>query len=139
MDAEHVESVQEVLTETPGANLLGQLAIRSGHDAPLELTHVCPTERTVLMRLEKSQQLRLEFQWNFSHFVQEKRSGLRRLDQTGAPAVGAGISSFFIPEEFGFEHIGGNIGTVQGHETCLGWGSAKREPVQEPCGKVFAG
>ncbi len=58
------------------------------------------------MFLEDAQELRLQFQWNITHLVEEKRAFVRQLEAANLARGGAGESTPLVPEQIAFEQPG---------------------------------
>ena len=58
-----------------------------------------------LFQFDRAQQLHLEVERDFAHFVQEQRPAVRRLEEPLLVHRGTGERPPFVPEEFAFEEV----------------------------------
>ena len=68
-----VEPVEEILAEAPGLHLGGEIAVRRGDEAHVDVLGA-PADRLHLARLERAQDLRLDRERQLADLVDEERA-----------------------------------------------------------------
>jgi hypothetical protein len=90
------------------------------------------------MRFKETQQFRLQGQRDFRDFIQKQGAPLRSFNQSGTAALRARVSTLLAAENFGFEHLSGNVWTIQRHVRRFGGLLTERQTVQKTGREIFA-
>ena len=72
LDGDGVQAVVEILAETPLADSLTDILVRSGHDANVGLVDLSASHRDVFARLQHAQQPGLRSQRQLTHLIEEE-------------------------------------------------------------------
>jgi hypothetical protein len=113
---EDVEPVEQILAEFAFLDHLRQVAVGGGDDAHIHLDGPVAAHSLEFLLLQYAQQLGLQFQWDFSNFVEKNRAAMSQFEAADTLSRSAGIGAFFVSEQFGLEQSGRNRRAVQFHE-----------------------
>src|SRR5262249_47443764 len=120
-DADYVQAIVQILTQMLALDRFTWIAIRRGHETHVDdgimLLTADTTNHAVL---DDAQQLRLQRQRHLGELVEEERSTVRHLEQTGFVAVGASERALAMSEHLGLEQLLRHRRAVDGHETARG-------------------
>ena len=114
-DGHHVEAVEQVLTEAAGLRLGGEVAVRRGNEADVDLLG-SSAHRLHLARLQRAENLRLHRQRQLTDLVDEQRAVLGLLEVTAARAHGARERALGVAEELGLGQLARDGGGVEANE-----------------------
>ena len=115
-DAHDVEPVQQVVTEPPGFDLVGERPVRGRHDAGIDPPWMVLADAPDLAFLDRAQQLGLRTRREFADLVEKQRAAIRLLEQARAVGGRAGEGPARMSEQFRFEEVVAERGAVDGAE-----------------------
>src|SRR5260370_17213019 len=120
MDGEHVQAVEQVLTE--GAIFDGrvQVPVRGGQYADINGDSAVSTEGLKCALLKNSQQNDLCFQWEFADFIQKERCGVGGLESANSPLDCASERTLLVSEQLRRDQRGWDSRTVDADERAAG-------------------
>ncbi len=102
---DHVQAIEQVFAEGAVLDRVGEIAVRRGDDADIDLDRLGAADAVDLAFLDGAQQLGLQPRIHFADFVQQQRAAIGFLEFADAPGDGAGEGAFLMAEQFGFEQI----------------------------------
>src|SRR5512137_2954443 len=82
---------------------LFQVAVAGGDDAHVGLQEPAAANALKLTRLKHAQHLRLGFEWQLAHFIQEEGAAVSLLETAHAARNGARERAFLVDEKFDFD------------------------------------
>ncbi len=94
----HVQPVEQVFAESTRSDFRFQIAIRGRHHLHVELHRMRRSHRSHFALLQHPQQLRLQIDGHFAHFIEKHDSAVRRAEDAERTAQGSGESPFLVPE-----------------------------------------
>jgi len=115
-DPDHVESVEQVGAEAPGADVGVEVALGGRDDARAQAQRIAAPDALELSLLEHAQEPPLQTGVELADLVQEEGSVGGALAATGAPRDGAGEGAALVPEQLALQHRGCERGAVGVHE-----------------------
>src|SRR5262249_27718326 len=98
-DRDHLEPVEQVLTEAPLRHGLLEVGVGRRDDADVGSAGLRPAERVVFLRLEEVEELGLRGVRELPDLVEEERAPFGGLDLTLHPAYGGRVRARERPEE----------------------------------------
>ncbi|MNL33460.1 hypothetical protein D3C87_1553720 [compost metagenome] len=96
----HREPVIQVGPEQTFANAVRQVPVGGGDDAHIDVQRLVGAQALDLAILQRTQQLRLHRQGQFTDFVEKQRAAVGRIEASGAVTGGAGKGAFDMAEQF---------------------------------------
>src|ERR1041385_7117925 len=99
------EPKEEVLAKTSGRNLRPEVAIRRGDDAHRAAAVLAPAHAPETAALERSQEPRLELEWQLADFVQEQRPSVRTFESPRVSRHRARERSALVSEELALRQV----------------------------------
>jgi hypothetical protein len=136
LEADHVEAVEQILTEEPFGDEIIEVAV-GGRDHPdVHVDGAVLSERGDLLLLEGAEQLRLEAEGHLSDLVEEEGAAVGRLKATHALLRRARVGATAVTEELALHEGLGDGGTVHRDE---GARSASARAVDGPRDQLLAG
>ena len=133
---EHVDAVIEILAKPAACNELLELAIGRGDDPDVDAPILIVADPAELLRLQDSQQLRLQRQRQLADLVEEQRPGVRGGEQTLAIARRVRERTADVAEQLVLEQLLWNRRTVDDHERRV---VARRRVVDRARDQLLAG
>ncbi len=118
-ERENAEPVIQVAAKLAVGDHLGQIAIGGRHQPDVHFDGPHAAQPLELVFLKSAQQLRLQFQRNVAHFVQEQRALVGQLEAADFLRDGSGERALFVAEQLAFEQAGGDGGAVELDEGAL--------------------
>lgn len=115
-EADDVEAIEEVGAEEVFADHGFKVAVCGGDDPDVDGDGVEASEGLDFFFFEDAQQATLRLEWEFADFVEEQGAVGGGFDDADLAFVGTGEGALFVAEEFAFDEIFGDGGTVQRHE-----------------------
>ena len=115
-----VQAIEQVFAERAALDGFGQVAVRGGDDADVDLDRLGAADAVDLAFLDGAQQLGLQARIHLADFVEQQRAAIGFLEFADAPGDGAGERAFLMAEQFGFEQVFGNGGAVDRDERLVG-------------------
>src|SRR6266478_5472047 len=112
LEGKHVEPIEQILSKRAVRHRRGQITIRCGDDANIDLDPLSPPHALEFALLEDPQQCHLCVGRKFAHLVQEDRAAVRQLEPTESPLHGPGEGAFFMTEELRGNQVAWNGHTV---------------------------
>src|SRR5512137_2761947 len=97
---------------------LFEVAVAGGDDAHVGLQEAA-ANALKLTRLEHPQHLRLGFEWQLAHFIQEEGAAVSLLETAHAARNGARESAFLVAEQFAFDQCRWQGGAIDSNEQAL--------------------
>ena len=117
MEGEGAQPVVQVLAEFAGGHIGGQVGVAGGHHPHVHRHLLDAAHRADDVFLKGAQQLGLEAYVHLGDLVQEEGAAGGGLEQAHLAApLGPGKGPLGVAEEFGFQHIGVEVGAVDGHK-----------------------
>ncbi len=135
VDVHDVESIEEVLAESPLLDLGLEILVGGGDDAGVHLEGFLASHALELLVLEHAQDLYLYALADLADFVEEDASHVRELEATALSGHRTGERSLFVAEELALEQGLGEGGTVHLDEGLI---SAVGEVVQRIGNELLA-
>ncbi len=120
MDGKHVQTVEQILTETPVRNRRIQIPICGGQHAHIDRDGSEPTDTFKCAFLEHSQECHLGFWWQLADFIQKERSTVGGFEPPDSPLNGAGERTLLMAEEFRRDERGRTRRAVDADERATG-------------------
>src|SRR5882762_169925 len=117
LNRKHIEPVVKVFTKAARRHFLLQVTIGRSDYPHIREPRPILADALITLLLQDSEQFALQFQGNFSDFIQENRPALCRLETSGTVLDRPGKSTARVPKEFAFIQIfwdGGAIDANQG-------------------------
>src|SRR6058998_3164597 len=102
LNREHIEPVVKVFTKAARRHFLLQVPIGRSDDPHIREPRPVLAHALVTLLLQDAEQFALQFQWNFSDFIEENRPSFSRLETSGAVLDRPGKSTARVAEEFAF-------------------------------------
>ena len=117
VNRQDVDAVEEVLAEAPGLHLGGEIAVRRGDDADVDL-HVLAGRRGAgsISSCEHAEELHLEVQRQLADLVEEERAAVGLLEEAAAVGRRVGERALLVAEELALEEVLGDGAAVDGDE-----------------------
>src|SRR5262249_37115515 len=116
LNRKDAEPVIQILPESAVRHLLGEIAIRGGHDSHGDMASPLLTDTLEPSFLNRAKQLALQLQRNFADFVEEERPAIGCLKPSGSIAHGASEGSFHMAEKLTLEQLARNRRAVHRDE-----------------------
>ena len=116
MNANHVEPVEQILTEAPFRHQLFQVLVRRGNDPHIHLDRHVPADPVEFAIRQHAQQARLGIGGHVADLVQEQRAAIGLLETPATLGGSAGERALFVAEQLGFHQILGDRGHVERDE-----------------------
>ena len=136
VDPDDVESVEEILAETPLLRHGRQITVRRGDDPRIGMHGLRRTDRVEGAVLQHAEKFHLELRAHFADFIEKDRTLVGELEATGARRERSGEGSLYMTKEFTLEQLFGDGAAVHGHQTL---GMAPGEVMQGTRNEFFAG
>ena len=136
MHANHVEAVEEILTETPILDQLFQVLVRRGDDAHVDLDRRDATDTIELAIGQHAQQAGLGLGGHVTDLIEEQRAAIGLLEAPAAQRRGAGEGALLMAEQLRFHQVLGNRRHVECDERL---GGARRVLMQRLGHALLAG
>ena len=114
LDTNDIEAVEEVLSEAAVGHLLFEIFVRCGDDTDIGLDHLVTADAGEFPVLEHAQNFGLELDGHVADLVEEEGAAVALFEAACALRYGTGESAFFVTEQFAFEELLGDGGTVDG-------------------------
>ena len=105
MDADDVQTVEQVLTETPLADQALQVLVGRGDDAYVHLDRFMPADPVELSVGQHPQQTGLQFRRHITDLVQKQGAAVRLFETSYAAPLGPGEGPLFVAEQLRFEQV----------------------------------
>src|SRR5688572_22062822 len=99
MNSQHVDSVEEVLSELLVAHLLQQIAVRGRNEADMNASLFHRTHATKCAIFQHAQKLCLQANGQLADFVNKQRTAVGNFKQTLFRSYCAGECPLFVPEQ----------------------------------------
>src|SRR5262249_61181031 len=106
--------------EPPASDDRVQLSVRGPRQAHFYCEGPFPAAPFELAFLKNSQQPHLRLRWQFSDFVQENGSAVRRFKAARAPLQRSSEGALLMSKKFGGNQRGWNRGAVHPNESAIG-------------------
>ena len=113
VDANHVETIQQVLPEPSRVHQATQRAIRRSDEARVERPREVLSDTTNLPLLQDAQDLRLSPRRQLTYLVKEHRASLGALEQPEPLGCRAGKCALRMTEQFGVDEIFGHRRAIE--------------------------
>ena len=136
MHADHVQAVEQILTEFTFLYPHFQVLVGGGDDAYVNLHRGITTDPIELAICQHPQQAGLHIQRHIADFIQEQGPAVGLLKATLTDLVGAGKGPFFMPEKFGLDQVFGDRRHIQRDKRRFG---ARTVTVQGMGHQLFTG
>ena len=120
VDREDVEPVVEVFAELAGLGEVEQPPVGGRDDADIDALGAGRADRLDLALLDGAQQLDLRVERQFADLVEEERAAMGFGELAALVGDGAGEGALLVPEEGGFDQVGGDRAAVDGDERLAG-------------------
>ena len=133
---EGTEAVVEVVPEGAAGDLGGQVTVRGGDHAHVDLPRLPVAQRRHLALLEDAQQLRLHRHRHVADLVEEDGAPGGGLEESALVLRRTGEGAAAVTEELALEQRLGQCGTVDGDE---GFAGAGARPVNAAGDQLLAG
>ncbi|HRG99813.1 MAG TPA: hypothetical protein PLR99_26390, partial [Polyangiaceae bacterium] len=91
--------MQKVEAESPCVDLALQGAVRCRHQPETAGRVPARAESSILVRIDGTKQLRLRFQRQAAHLVQQQCAAIGLLELAGLRRLGTGKCAFFVAEQ----------------------------------------
>ena len=101
-ETDDVEAVKQIFAETPAGNFAGEIAVRGGDDADIDLDALQRTDRPELAFLQDAQEFDLKVERQVAHFIEESSAAAGMFDKPAFGLTGSGESAPGVSEEFAF-------------------------------------
>ena len=112
----YVQTVVEILAESPGRYLFAQTAVGGRNHAYIQIEGIARAEPLDFALLQYPQQLGLQRQRNLGYLIQQQRAALGLLEFSRVRIVRTGECAALPAEQHRFEHVLGNRRTIDGDE-----------------------
>ena len=109
-----IEPVIQILAEDALGHCLGHVPVGGGHHPDVQAHRLFAADPLHFPLLQHPQQLGLQRQGHFRHFVQQQGAALGLLELASLGLIGTGEGAFFITEEGRFQQAFGNGCAVDG-------------------------
>src|SRR5215467_5060811 len=96
MNRKDAQPIVQILPETARRHFFGQVAIRCGNNPNVDLVRTLVADALETPLLNGAQELALQLKRNFTNFVEEERTAVRRLKSSCAVAHGAGERALHV-------------------------------------------
>src|SRR5581483_12027237 len=96
------QAVVEIRPEAAARGGALEIQISRGQDANVDRGLLLASETIVGNAVEDAQELDLHPRVQLADFVQEKRPGMRKLEESGFGAIGPAEGAFLVPEQLAF-------------------------------------
>ncbi len=123
MEPDHVEPVEQVLSERSRAHVALHVPRRRGQDPHVDLPHPRLADPADLRLLQHAQELHLEGQRQLAHLVEQHRAPVRLLEEPGLVRGRPGERPAHVPEELRLEQLLGDRAAVDRHERAVAPGA----------------
>ena len=117
---DHIETMEQVLTETPFAHQLLEILMRGRDDTYIRLDRLMTTDAVELTIGEDPQQPGLQLGRHVADLVEKKCAAVGLFETPGPTRLRAGESPFLMPEQLGLQKIMRDGGHVQRDERTVG-------------------
>ena len=97
-------------------NIVEEIPIGCCYHPYVDLNGFYPADALKFGFLKCSEELHLDFRWNFSDLVQKERASIGQLKTTRFATHGSCKRSLLVAEEFTLDEVGWNSGTVHTDE-----------------------
>ena len=118
-EGEHVQPVEQILAEPARADPFGQVLVRGGNDANVDLARDILADMLVLPLLQHPQQFGLQFEGKIADLVEKDRAAVGDLEAAGPVADRACKRTAHVAEELALEHLARNGTAVDAHKRPL--------------------
>src|SRR5512137_2954561 len=98
---------------------LFQVAVAGGDDAHVGLQEPAAANALKLTRLKHAQHLRLGFEGQLAHFIQEEGAAVSLLETAHAARHGARASAFLVDDKLAFDQCLWQAGAIDRNEQAL--------------------
>src|SRR5687768_1124219 len=122
LEKKNRQAMKQVRAKCAGSNMSRQITCGCCDDAHVHGGDAFGPYPAHFPVFERSQELRLRGQRQFTDFVQEQGSRMRLLEQPFVRVLRAGEGTADVTEELAFEKRFGHGGTVDGYEGTVGTG-----------------
>ena len=119
-DPGDIEAVVEILAESAGRNLFGEVAVSGRDDTRIRTQSLSPTDALEFILLQNPKDLDLGGEWELAHFIEKNCACRRSLETSGLLAVGAGEAHRVVAEELALDEPFGKSTTVDTDEWSAG-------------------
>src|SRR5882672_800339 len=116
LNRKHIEPVVKVLTKAARHHFLLQVTIGRSDDPHIREPRPVFAHALVTLLLQDAEQFALQFQRNFSNFIEENRPSFSRLETSGAVLDRPGKSTARVAEEFAFIQLFWDRGAIDADE-----------------------
>ena len=121
MEAEHIQPVEQILTEKLLSHQLFQVPVGGGDDPHVDGDDLGATQPDNIFFLEHTEKPPLIGVVHLRDLVQKQSPAMGRLKDAGFPLLGcSGERSFHVAEKLAFQQVGGEGGAVDGDEGLAG-------------------
>src|SRR6202035_4911188 len=118
-DRKYMQAVVQITSEFAGCNHLFEIAIGRRDEPNIDSSRVNAPQSFKFALLQCTQQLRLTFDGNVSHFVEEQSALIRQFHAADFLSNRAGERSLFMSKQFALQQTGRNGSTIQLHKRAL--------------------
>ena len=96
---QHVDAVEEVLAEAARLHVGGEVAVRRGDDAHVDLDVLRVAEAPDVLLLQHAQELHLQVERQLADLVEEERAAVGLLEEAAPVGDGVGERALLVAEE----------------------------------------
>ena len=136
VDADHVETIKQILSELAVLHHLAQIAIGRSDQAHVGATGDRVADALVFAILDEAQQLWLQRQRHIADLVEKQRAAFGLIHAAQLVFDRAGEGAFLVPEQFAFQQLGRQRRTVDRNELFL---RTRTAMMDQACRHAFAG
>ncbi len=116
---EHVEAVEQILTELAFGDAGFQITVGRGHDTHVAADGLVATDALEAAFLQHAQQLHLHRQAHVANFVQQQGAAFGHFEAALARGQCAGEGTLLVTEQLAFQQVGRNGAAVDRHERAI--------------------
>ncbi len=113
---DNIEPVIEVFPEAARPDFFLQVLVGRRDDPCIRAKQVPATDPVIIPLCQNPQQAGLQGNRHIPYFVEEQRPACGFFKSSDSAGMGAGKSTFFMPEKFGFKQFRRDRGAIDGHE-----------------------
>src|SRR5207302_326947 len=129
-DRHDIEAVEEILAEAPRAHLGGEVAVRRGDDAHVDLDLAGAADALEGLLLEDADDLALRLDRHVGYFVEKERPAMRLLEGADLARRFGIVGCRLGAEELDLEAFGTHRRAIDRHERALGAARARMEEAR---------
>src|SRR5262245_13456510 len=99
-DGKDIESIEQVLAETPAGHGGTQITVGGRDDSYIDADRLRASDPLEFALLQHSEEHHLRVEGKFTHFIQEDGPTVGHLEPAESPLQGTGESAFLVTEQF---------------------------------------